>query len=86
MTSASGQFFEAVAQGAVRWPDQPVLLPGLAEASVKTMGDAWAWNRVGSPVDIAPLCAVTYALWGLTNDVAKPKTVTAYGESYGRWW
>ena len=58
----------------------------MAEAAMKTMGDSWAWNRDKSPVDIAPLCAATIALWGLVNGVQTEKTVTAYGDSYEKWW
>lgn len=86
LAPACGQFFDRVIQGDVRWVEQPVLRVALAEASTKMMGDAWSWNRDKSPVDIAPLCAVTFALWGLMNDVKKPKMVSAYATDQGRWW
>lgn len=42
---------------------QPVLDVAAGTAVSKPLGDAWAWNRKGSPTDIAPLVAVTGALW-----------------------
>lgn len=33
-------------------------------ASRRPLGDAWAWSRKNSLVDISPLVAVTLALWG----------------------
>lgn len=87
LTSSCGQFYDRVIQGTVRWGEQPALLIALQEAAVKTFGDSWAWNREKSPVDIAPLCAATFALWGLLNEKsAGPKKVSAYGEAYERWW
>jgi hypothetical protein len=37
-------------------------------ASRRPMGDAWAWSRKNSLVDISPLVAVTLALWGTAVD------------------
>lgn len=39
-------------------------------ASRRPMGDAWAWSRKNSLVDISPLVAVTLALWGTAVDDA----------------
>lgn len=86
LTAASGQFYDRVIQESIRWGEQPVLLLALAEAAMKTMGDSWAWNRDKSPVDIAPLCAATFALWGLVNNIHKEKTTTAYSSAYEKWW
>ena len=59
----------------------------LKEAQVKTIGDSWVFNREKSPVDIAPLCAASVALWGLTTGAKKEKPVSAYThETYGNWW
>ena len=86
LTAASGQFYDRVIQEKIRWVEQPPLLSALAEAAQKTMGDAWSWNRDKSPVDIAPLCACTFALWGLVNGLKSSKSVTAYGDDYEKWW
>lgn len=86
LTSACGQFYDRVIQGNIRWGTQPVLTLAMAEAAIKTMGDSWVWNRDKSPVDIAPLCAATFALWGLVNTVKEEKAVSAYTNDYGKWW
>lgn len=86
LTAACGQFFDRVIQGTIRWGEQPVLQAALAEAVKKTFGDSWAWNRDKSPVDIAPLCAVTFALWGLVNSKKEEQKTSAYDEEYERWW
>jgi hypothetical protein len=39
-------------------------------ASRRTMGDAWAWSRRNSLVDISPLVAITLAVWGATRPEA----------------
>ncbi|MFW6157063.1 MAG: terminase [Armatimonadota bacterium] len=44
---------------------QPLLDQPAATAATRPVGDAWAWDRRKSPVDAAPLVAVTGALWGL---------------------
>lgn len=44
---------------------QPVLDVAAAVAVKKRMGDAFVWDRTSSPVDIAPLVAVTGAVWAL---------------------
>ncbi|MCU1361271.1 MAG: hypothetical protein JWN99_2560 [Ilumatobacteraceae bacterium] len=42
---------------------QPDLDIAVAQARTRPLGDARAWNRTQSPVDIAPLCAATLAVW-----------------------
>ena len=36
-------------------------------ATKRPLGDAWAWSRKNSTVDISPLVAATLALWGYSN-------------------
>lgn len=87
LTSACGQFFDRIVQGTVRFGDEPALLTALREVVVKNLGDAFVWNRDKSPVDVAPLCAATFALWGLVHGVsASAPKATAYGSDYGSWW
>lgn len=45
----------------------PPLEAAVKGASRRTMGDAWAWSRRNSLVDISPLMAVTLALWGASR-------------------
>lgn len=75
-----------VVQGNVRWGDQPALKTALQEAFKKRYGDVWSWDREKSPVDVAPLCAVTFALWGLYNLGEGSERETVYGDDYGEWW
>lgn len=86
LPNSCGQFYDRVIQHTIRWGNQPDLLLALAEAQVKTMGDSWIFNRDKSPVDIAPLCAASVALWGLTTGVKKEKTASAYTDEYEKWW
>lgn len=62
--AACGQFYDAVTQGTLRHLGQPALAGALAGAQRRPLGDAWAWARKTSSVDISPLVAVTLAAWG----------------------
>jgi hypothetical protein len=44
--------------------NQPHLNAAVTSAIRRTYGDAWAWSRRNSKVDISPLVAVTLARWG----------------------
>ncbi|WP_107503827.1 terminase large subunit domain-containing protein [Arthrobacter sp. ERGS1:01] len=65
LTSSCSQFSDRVMNGSLRFTDQPALMLALKDAVKKDLGEVWVWNRAKSPVDVAPLCAVTEALWGL---------------------
>lgn len=47
--------------------DTASLTAAVKGASRRTMGDAWAWSRRSSLVDISPLVALTLALWGASR-------------------
>lgn len=94
--SATGAFYDGVRcepvvneeTGETRIPKrihhrpQPVLDIAAATAAVKLLSDgAMVWNRAKSATDIAPLVAVTGALWLLNQKPDKP-IVSAY-ESTG---
>ncbi len=64
MGQACGQLYDAAVQGDLRHLDQPPLQVALAGAQRRPLGDAWAWARKTSTVDISPLVAVTLAAWG----------------------
>lgn len=87
LTSSGGQFSDRVMDGTIRFREQESLRLALDDAVKKFLGEVWVWNRAKSPVDVAPLCAVTMALWGLemlgTDGAVK---TTAYGEGYGDWY
>lgn len=67
VAQACGALFDAVVAGTVRHLDQGPLNGALAGARKRQVGDAWAWSRRSSSVDITPLVAVTLARWGLEN-------------------
>jgi hypothetical protein len=75
----TGLFYDRVRAGQVRHLAQPALDTAAASASTKPAGDAWVWDRKHSPVDIAPLVAVTGALGALLND--EPEFESAYSDS-----
>ena len=87
LTSSCSQFSDRVMNGSVRFREQESLRLALDSAVKKYLGEVWVWNRAKSPVDVAPLCAVTMALWGLEmlQDGGEVR-VTAYGEGYGDWY
>ena len=61
---ACGMLYDAAMQGTVHHLGDPTLTAALDGAVKRPLGDAWAWSRKTSSVDIAPLVAVTLALWG----------------------
>ena len=61
---ACGHFFDAVEQARFRHLGDPDLLAAVRGAVKRPLGDAWAWSRKTSSVDISPLVACTLALWG----------------------
>jgi hypothetical protein len=61
---ACGQLFDATAQGTLRHQDDQRLNSAVLGAAVRSLGDAWAWARKSTTVDISPLVGITLALWG----------------------
>jgi len=68
-TAACGVFFDAVQQATLRHLGSPELVSAVRGASTRSLGEAWAWSRKNSSVDISPLVAVTLAL-GQTSKAA----------------
>lgn len=62
-----GMLLDAVNQDAIRHLGTPELLAAVKGAVKRPLGDAWAWSRKSSSVDISPLVSCTLALWGLGN-------------------
>jgi hypothetical protein len=75
VVAACAQFYDAVTEQGLSHIDQAPLAVALAGAQKRPLGDAWAWGRRSSGVDIAPLCAVTLAKWGLAVEVEEVKPV-----------
>lgn len=77
--AATGAFYDrvraAVGEGTgstqLRHRDQPLLNLAAATAATRPVGDAWLWDRRRSPTDVAPLIAVTGALWCLSNNMPR---------------
>ena len=65
--SACGRFYDAIVNRKARHTDQVDLTTAVAGAATRKLGDAWAWSRSSSAVDISPLVAATLALWGATT-------------------
>jgi len=61
---ACGMIFDAAVQGTLHHRGDPELAAALDGAVKRPLGDAWAWSRKSSSVDISPLVACTLAMWG----------------------
>lgn len=82
VTSACGQFADAVRQAAIVHIDQAELNAALFGARTRTVSEAWAWARRHASVDISPLVAVTLARWAYLNRVDR---ITAHEIEPGVW-
>jgi hypothetical protein len=73
--ASCGAFYDLVRAGqenaatGIRHRPQPILDVAAATAATRPLGDAWAWDRKRSPTDIAPLVAVTCAVWAYGEPV-----------------
>jgi hypothetical protein len=75
---ACGMIYDAVEQATLRHLGTPELDAAVKGAVKRSLGDAWAWSRKASDVDISPLVAVTLAHWGsVTRTPAEPWVVVA---------
>ncbi|MCZ7413070.1 terminase [Streptomyces sp. WMMC897] len=63
VAAGCGQLADAVRDGTVRHIGQELLEIAIQGAKTRPLGDAWAWGRRLSTVDISPLVAVTLARW-----------------------
>lgn len=64
---AFGSFVDAVGDGDIRHLGSPEMTAAIRGAAKRPLGDAWAWSRKKSSVDISPLVASTLARWGVEN-------------------
>lgn len=71
LANACGRFYDLVADREISVRPRDVLEAAVAGATKRTLGDAWAWGRRLSSVDISPLVAVTLAV----DSAVKPKAV-----------
>lgn len=76
MAQACGAFYDLVVEsGGMRHLGQLQLATALAGARKRDLGDAWAWHRKDSSVNISPLVAVTLALHGCGKPVEDEQPV-----------
>lgn len=61
---ACGGFFDAVKDGGLRHLGTPEMEAAIDGARSRPLGEAWAWHRKSSSIDISPLVACTLALFG----------------------
>lgn len=76
MAQACGAFYDEVDEGDLRHLGQPVLNVAVDGARKRRVGDAWAWHRRDTSVDISPLVAATLARHGIVS--ASPRKETDY--------
>lgn len=72
---ACGQLVDRVGEKQVRHLGSSEIQQALRGARTRPLGDAWAWSRKNSTVDISPLVAATLALSaaaGMPDDVTDP--------------
>lgn len=62
LAQACGRFIDAVNEKLVRHLGSDELLNAIRGAKPRPLGDAWAWSRKNSSVDISPLVAATLGL------------------------
>ncbi|MDQ3730303.1 MAG: terminase [Actinomycetota bacterium] len=67
---ACGIFYDHCEQVALRHLDTSELTTAVRGVTQRPLGDAWAWSRKSSSVNISPLVACTLALWGLATQDA----------------
>jgi len=71
---ACGQLVDMVAQGNLAHLGSDELRDAIRGARSRPLGDAWAWSRKNSSVDISPLVASTLAL-GAAQGVLSPVAI-----------
>jgi hypothetical protein len=77
MVQACGSFFDEIADARLKVRPHAELDSAVAGAARRPVGDAWAWARRSSDVDISPLVAVTLARW-VARQAAAPSQVWAF--------
>ena len=70
VSAACGKFYDLTVEHRLRHIDQLPLSAALAGAKRRKLGEAWAWNRRDTSVDVSPLIAATLALDAVTTSAA----------------
>jgi hypothetical protein len=66
--ASCGIFFDLVANAGLRHLGTGELLSAVKGAATRPLGDAWAWSRKSSSVDISPLVAATIGVAAVVGD------------------
>ena len=77
---AYATFVTACNEKSLRHLTQPELTAALVGAVRRPLGDAYAWSRRSSSVDISPLVAVTVAAWAARSVESSPPEVWSIRE------
>jgi hypothetical protein len=80
VAQACGAFHDAVIDGHIAYRRQRALDDAVTAATVRPLGEAWAWDRRSSDGDITPLVAATLALHVARNLAAqrRPQVVDVW--------
>lgn len=65
VSTAAGQFLEAVLEAKFFHRGDPRLTTAVEGARQRPIGERWGWDRKTPTVDITPLVAASLSLWGL---------------------
>jgi hypothetical protein len=65
---ACGLFYDQVRGHTLRYRPTEALNSAVEHAEKRALGEAWAWSRKSSSVNISGLCACTFALWQTLKD------------------
>ncbi len=88
--NTAGRLHDAVRDGRVRHRAQPTLDMAAENGTTRQLNGMPVWDREKAPVDIAPLIAVTVALYTLLSVDPEPEQISAYtvvdGEEPKDWW
>ncbi|WP_131832146.1 terminase large subunit [Mycobacteroides abscessus] len=75
LTKGCGDLFDKVIQRNIRHRPSPALDAAAASTGARPLGDAWVFDRKGSPVDASPLLACAAAAWAESHGLEEPKKV-----------
>lgn len=89
LLNSAGRLSDAVRDRKVRQRSQPVLNVAVENGATKNLNGMPVWDRTG-PVDVAPLVAITVALYALLTTDPPTEEQSAYaladGEDDKDWW
>lgn len=75
---ACGLLLDAVNEKTLRHLGSAELRNAIRGAATRPLGDAWAWSRKGSNIDISPLVASTLALWAAIQAPVPSDNIVIY--------